>query len=172
MVDEARLQGEEPAPAAPAALPRKPGSHTWREFVFQLATITAGVLIALSVDGVVEWRRERALVREAQAAIRQEVTANFRDLEEILPGMEAHQRDLAQALRFADQLIKTGKTDVHELRVRGGHRELESRELADCRSYRRAGLDGRHRPSPQARQPARGRLQAARPLTGRPGPAR
>ena len=84
MVDEARLQGEEPAPAAPAALPRKPGSHTWREFVFQLATITAGVLIALSVDGVVEWRRERALVREAQAAIRQEVTANFRDLEEIL----------------------------------------------------------------------------------------
>jgi len=102
------------APPAPPVRPRR--AHTWREFAFQLATITAGVLIALSVDGVVEWRRERALVREAHAAIQQEVTSNLRDLEGSLPGMEVHQRDLAQALRFADELIKAGKTEVHELR--------------------------------------------------------
>jgi hypothetical protein len=83
---------------------------------FQLATITAGVLIALSVDRVLELRRQRSLVREAHAAIAQEIQANLRDLEEALPALDQHQRDLAQALRFADDLIRRGKTDVHSLR--------------------------------------------------------
>jgi hypothetical protein len=107
---------DDSAPPVPVAAAGRPGAHTLREFGFQLSTITAGVLIALSVDGVVEWRRERALVREAQAAIDLEIASNLRDLDETLPGLEAHQRALARALRFADDLIATGKTEVHEVR--------------------------------------------------------
>lgn len=102
-----------PAPAAAGPLPAR---HTAREFAFQLATITAGVLIALSIDGVLALYRQRALVREAHAAIAQEIDANLRDLEGTLPALDAHDRHLEQALRFADDLLRTGKTDVHELR--------------------------------------------------------
>ena len=74
------------------------------------------VLIALSIDGVLAVYRQRALVREAHAAIAQEIDANLSDLEGALPALDAHDRHLEQALRFADDLLRTGKTDVHELR--------------------------------------------------------
>jgi hypothetical protein len=102
---------EEPRPIAGPRAPR----HTAGEFAFQLATITAGVLIALSIDGVLVLYRERALVREAHAAMAREIDANLRDLEGVLPALDAHRRHLEQALRFADDLLRTGRTDVHEL---------------------------------------------------------
>ena len=54
----------------------RPSRSTLREFGFQLATIIAGILIALWVDSLVEARRERALVRDAHAAIAREIAEN------------------------------------------------------------------------------------------------
>ena len=61
--------------------PSLPTRHTLKEFVFQLVTITAGVLIALAIDGVVEWKQNRDLVREATATITREITDNRAALE-------------------------------------------------------------------------------------------
>jgi hypothetical protein len=53
--------------------------HSWKGFGIQLATITAGILIALSLEGVRETVRDRALVREARENIRHELADNQKE---------------------------------------------------------------------------------------------
>ena len=52
-----------------------------RDFFIHLFTITCGLLIALSLEGLVEWGHHRAIVREARNNIRQELTQNLRAAE-------------------------------------------------------------------------------------------
>jgi len=51
------------------------------EWLFQLTTITLGVLIALSFDALLHWNAERTLVNEARAMIALEIADNRRELE-------------------------------------------------------------------------------------------
>jgi hypothetical protein len=51
-----------------------------RQFVRELVTITAGVLIALALEGLVNWSHHRTLVREARANILSELRENQREL--------------------------------------------------------------------------------------------
>ena len=44
--------------------------HGWRDFFIHLATITIGLLIALSLEGCVEFWHHRSLVHEAEAVCR------------------------------------------------------------------------------------------------------
>jgi len=97
-----------------ATIPR-PFNRTLREFAFQLATIIAGILIALWVDNLVEARHERALVRDAHAAIAREIDDNLKSLTEHLAPLDEHERALRTGLRFADDLRERGKTDIHTL---------------------------------------------------------
>lgn len=50
--------------------------ETKRDFFLHLFTITCGLLIALSLEGLVEWFHHRELVHEARANIRQEIEDN------------------------------------------------------------------------------------------------
>jgi hypothetical protein len=100
--DASSAQTSMPAPLPQAPLP----AHTTRWFVFELLTITAGILIALSIDGVLELRREWALVREAHAAIAFEIAENLRDLEGTLPALDVHERGLKEGLRIVEGLIR------------------------------------------------------------------
>jgi len=52
--------------------------HTWRAFFIQLITITIGLLIALGLEGLVEWAHHRELVHQARATMRQEFENNHR----------------------------------------------------------------------------------------------
>jgi len=54
--------------------------HSWKDFGIQLITITAGILIALSLEGVRESIRDRALVREARQNIHREIADNQREV--------------------------------------------------------------------------------------------
>ncbi len=47
-----------------------------RDFFIHLFTITCGLLIALSLEALVEWGHHRALVREARENIRREIEDN------------------------------------------------------------------------------------------------
>jgi hypothetical protein len=93
----------------------RPFRSTVREFGFQLATIIAGILIALWVDGLVEARRERAIVRNAHEAIAREIAENLRELSGSLSSLDEHERALRTGLRFTDDLRKRGKTDIRSL---------------------------------------------------------
>jgi hypothetical protein len=56
----------------------------WREFFLHLATITIGLLIALSLEGLVEWQHHRHLVHEAQASLYTEIKSNESRLASVL----------------------------------------------------------------------------------------
>jgi len=52
------------------------------EWLFQLTTITIGVLIALSFDAVLKWNADRELVDEALATLAREVADNRMELQQ------------------------------------------------------------------------------------------
>ena len=43
--------------------------YSFADYAFQLITVTAGVLIALFIDGLADWNNNRQLVAEARATI-------------------------------------------------------------------------------------------------------
>ena len=91
--------------------------HSWKDFSLQLVTITAGVLIALSLEGVRESIRDRALVREARENIRREVADNKREVDGEIAEMDERVRKIAGALRFASELLKTKRTDISQIEL-------------------------------------------------------
>lgn len=109
------------------------GIASWRDFGLQLVTITAGILIALSLEGVRESFHNRALVREARENIRRELTDNLTELDGELRGMSAQTERLENALKFADEMIASGHTAIHglDLRVSNANLRTASWQTAD-----------------------------------------
>jgi hypothetical protein len=89
--------------------------YTFVDYAFQFITITAGVLIALLINGLVEWNNNRELVNEARHTIRREVEANLKELEGFPGNIKRSTSELEAAMRFADDLLNKGKTDTHSL---------------------------------------------------------
>src|SRR5688572_22672859 len=107
--------GTEEVSAVPA---RGPGAvATWRDFFIQLVIVTAGVLIALLLEGLVDWTGGRALVREARTNIRQELEDNWRELDGEIAGLKRRQADLENALQFSNDLLASGKSDISKIDV-------------------------------------------------------
>ena len=73
---------------------------SWREFAVHLLTITIGVLIALSLEGLVEWRHHRMLVHEAGANITAEIHGNAAELKKA-------RNDLGESEKQLEQLVDT-----------------------------------------------------------------
>ena len=91
--------------------------HSWKDLLVQLGTITAGVLIALSLEGVRETIRDRALVREARANIKREIADNKREVDQEIAEMDARAKKVDTALRLANDLLKMKRSDVHQLEL-------------------------------------------------------
>ena len=64
-----------------------PSKYTASDYFFSFITITAGVLIALLINGMVEWNNNRQLVAQARQTIADEVRGNKKDLDSTLTGM-------------------------------------------------------------------------------------
>jgi hypothetical protein len=116
------------APHAPA--------HSVKDFLIQLLTITAGVLIALSIEGLTEWNHHRLLVREATETIAREIADNksaldrhFTDWDKTVAGME-------KALQLANELLAEKKSDIRQMEL-GFH--LSSLNDASWRTAERTG---------------------------------
>jgi hypothetical protein len=91
-----------------------PAPHSFKELLVQLFTITLGVLIALGLEGLVEWQHHRSLVREARRMIALEIDDNRRELSGELGAVEQRRQDLGQAFRLADELLTVRKSDVQQ----------------------------------------------------------
>lgn len=76
--------------------------HSWRDFFVHMGTITLGLLIALSLEGLVEYQHHRHLVHTAHENLRSEVQANLDTL----------QRDEQALVDVKSQL----NTDIQTLR--------------------------------------------------------
>jgi len=76
-------------------------AHSWREFLIEIGTIICGILIALSLEQAVEWFHWRHEVREAKAAIHDDLTMASLFAEERLARKacdDAYLDDLAAAV--------------------------------------------------------------------------
>lgn len=91
--------------------------HSWKDFGIQLVTITAGILIALSLEGVRESVRDRALVREARDTIALELADNKKGLDGQIAGVAERKKNYATALRFADELLKRQTPTEHNVNM-------------------------------------------------------
>ncbi len=83
--------------------------HSWRDFFIHLITITIGLVIALSLEGCVEWRHHRNLVHEAQASLQVEIKANARELQKVLNDVREDQKILAQDVVMLRKIIANPK---------------------------------------------------------------
>jgi len=70
--------------------------HSLKEFLRELVTITAGILIALSLEGVLEWNHHRHLVRESRDNIHTELSENRRELEDAMAKQKTTEQQLAK----------------------------------------------------------------------------
>ena len=75
------------------------------------------MLIALLINGLVEWNNNRELVAQARTTIRHEVEANLKELEGFPDNVKRTGSELDTASRFADELLATGKTSVRSLQL-------------------------------------------------------
>jgi hypothetical protein len=102
-----------PRPTRVRPAPR-PGRST-RSFVRELLTITAGVLIALSVEGLREWSQQRRLVRQAVAMIAMEMRDNLSEAESVIENAELRQRNLDNALGLANALLEGQTSTINQV---------------------------------------------------------
>jgi hypothetical protein len=110
----------------PDAPPPAAAKYAVVDYVFSFITITAGVLIALLINGLVEWNSNRELVSQARATIAREIAANKTDLEATLEGLQTDLKKLDDAIRFATDIIATKKTTVNQLNFHVNLAELSS----------------------------------------------
>jgi hypothetical protein len=74
------------------------------EWLFQLTTITIGVLIALSFDALLRWNADRSLVAEARATLAREIADNRRDLDAHLATIGDRIARIEEALQLLAEL--------------------------------------------------------------------
>lgn len=92
--------------------------HGWRDFLLHILTITIGLLIALALEGLVEFAHHKHIVREAHENIRHEIELNhaiaqddLRKVQQAASRMEANidtiHRIAADPKRFRGSLSYT-----------------------------------------------------------------
>ena len=83
--------------------------HGWRDFIFHLLTITAGLFIALTLESGVQWLHHRHLAHEAEASLLAEVRGNAKSLEDAAKTLRKHQENLKADVTLINAYLKTGK---------------------------------------------------------------
>jgi hypothetical protein len=78
--------------------------HGFRDFALHLMTITIGLLIALSLEGCVEWREHRRVLHEAETGLRGEIDHNSKIVVSLRPLIDAQQKELDDDLTVLDRL--------------------------------------------------------------------
>ena len=84
-------------------------THGWRDFFIHLFTITIGLLIALSLEGLVEWRHHRHLVHEAEANMTAEIRHNASGIQDHLKELHKQQAELSHDLDVLKNIRTTHK---------------------------------------------------------------
>ena len=83
--------------------------HGWRDFFLHLTTITIGLLIALSLEGIVEWRHHRHLVHDAEASLHSEIKGNASNIDGVLADVHKRQAALKHDVYVLNYIATNGK---------------------------------------------------------------
>jgi hypothetical protein len=85
--------------------PDKP-IHSQKEFLFHMFTVVLGILIALGMEGIVEWAHHRALVREARANITEEIRRNKETVDESIKDIHQREAELSHIIDLMNKVAK------------------------------------------------------------------
>jgi hypothetical protein len=94
--------------------------HGWRDFAIHLATITMGLLIALALEGCVEWLHHRHVMHQAQKSLQTEIRANSSGMQARLDGLATQQQKLKEDVEVLTKIIASPDAPIHgslDLRV-------------------------------------------------------
>ena len=83
--------------------------HGWRDFFLHLTTITIGLLIALSLEGMVEWQHRRHLVHDAEAGLHAEIKGNAQNMDATLADLHKRQDILKHDVYVLNYIATNGK---------------------------------------------------------------
>jgi hypothetical protein len=78
--------------------------HTKKDFFVHLLTIIAGILIALSLEGLITWGHDRALVREARANLALEIRHNKQIIDRAVDEIEGRRKGLVRIIQAMQEL--------------------------------------------------------------------
>jgi hypothetical protein len=78
--------------------------HGFRDFVLHLVTITIGLLIALGLEGCMEWQHHRHLVHEAEAGLGGEIGRNSKTVAALQKQIKDQQMQLDDDLATLAQM--------------------------------------------------------------------
>ena len=108
-------------------------ARSWSDVFGQLTIITAGVLIALALDGAVAWLEHRKLVREATTNLRNEMAENVREVEGLFVNIVKERQNLEHADELAQMLLDQKKIEnlTLELEFHGAELKDASRTTAE-----------------------------------------
>jgi hypothetical protein len=80
--------------------------HGVRDFIIHLLTITIGLLIAVGIEGCVEWQHHRHLVHEAEVSLHAEIKSNADGMQSVLDTIHSQQKTLNQDMAVLRQFAK------------------------------------------------------------------
>ncbi|HEY6251572.1 MAG TPA: hypothetical protein VI685_16565 [Candidatus Angelobacter sp.] len=99
---------------------------TLREFFVHLLIITLGILIALSLEGLLEWQHHRSLLREARENLAAEVQRNKKILAADMENLRKSETQLHQIVSTVQKLESDPTFKVSELSFGGRFGSLSS----------------------------------------------
>jgi cell division protein FtsL len=113
-----------------------PGRHvqSFGEVALHLAIVTAGILIALSLEQTVEWYHHRQLVAEARETILNEVRFNKKELDTQVSRLPRFRTNTVEVLDFVTDILDRGKSDRHNLHLAFSEARLQNTSWATAQT--------------------------------------
>jgi hypothetical protein len=84
-----------------------------KEFLVHIGIVTIGILIALSLEGLLEWHHHRELVKEARANIASEIQDNRKELDYFIKNAPQARKDQEQALQLIGNVLAHQSLGAH-----------------------------------------------------------
>ena len=100
--------------------------HSVKDFLLQLLTITVGILIALALEGTLEWMHHRRLVHEAEVNLSTEVRENQIEIDKGMQGLRTSEQELKQLIALVHQLQQNRANPVGNIQFNWTLDELHS----------------------------------------------
>lgn len=77
-----------------------------RDFLLQIFTVTCGIVIALALEGLIEWRQDEALARLTRQDFRAEISRNLANLQQTRPGTESDFDWMKQMVAYGEARLR------------------------------------------------------------------
>jgi len=88
---------------------------TLKEAAVHLLIVTVGILIALSLEGMVEYIHHKTVIREARAIMREEIEANQKDLDQTIARIALQTADLQKGIKVFSAMAAGEKPTLEKL---------------------------------------------------------